>query len=108
MTSNQTQATAETTRNRPSDEAIAIHVLHHLTTHQMNGARIQFDELRRALPVRRMELVRVLGRLDSQGLLDASRLRVTLAGFAIGVSLRDADLPSLRPSRPSESACRAA
>lgn len=108
MTTNQTQSSAKTTRNRPSDEAIAIHVLHYLTTHQMNGARIHFDELRRALPIRRMELVRVIGRLDSQGLLDASRLRLTLSGFAIGMSLRAADLPSLRTSRATSSACAAA
>ncbi len=98
MTNQRTQVPQSTTPQAPSDEDIAIHVLHHLTTQQMSAdAPIRFDALRRRLQVRRMELVRVLGRLDRQGLIDASRLRTTLAGFAIGVSLRASDLPVLRP-----------
>ncbi len=42
-----------------------------------------------------MAVVRVLGRLDRQGFVDCSRLRVTLTGFGVGAALRDEDLPSL-------------
>lgn len=83
------------THTDPSDEAIAIHVLRYLTTRQMNGAQIRFDKLRRHLDVGQLRLVRILGRLDRQGLLDCSRLRLTLHGFAIGMSLKDKDLPQL-------------
>lgn len=101
MNTQHPEFTPTSTHKTPDDEIIAIHVLHYLTTRQMNGTPIQFDALRRHLPVRRMELVRILGRLDRQGLIDCSRLRVTLSGFAIGTSLREADLPELRATSAS-------
>jgi hypothetical protein len=92
----QTTDTSRTnTYTTPGDEDIAIHVLHHLTTHQMNGARIHFDKLRRRLGVDRVQLARVLGRLDKQGLVDCSKLRLTLQGFAIGMAVKSRDLPRL-------------
>jgi hypothetical protein len=84
------------TRPEPTDEAIAIHVLHFLTRQQLRGQRARFDKLHRALHVRRLELQRVLALLDRQGLIDAATLRTTLAGFAIGTSLRASELPALR------------
>lgn len=107
MKTQPTESTTTSAPKSPSDEAIAIHVLYRLTTHQMNGARIRFDALRRMLPVRRMELARVLARLDRQGLIDAARLSLTLHGFAIGMSLREADLPVLREAT-SDKRARAA
>ena len=80
----------------PKRERIAIHVIHRMTTYQMQGRRLRFEELVRMLGVERTELRRVLWNLDRHGLVDAARLSLTLQGFAIGHSLEARDLPPLR------------
>jgi hypothetical protein len=105
-----TESSAPTTdpRHEPTDDAIAIHVLHFLTRQQLRGHKVHFDKLYRSLRVRRLELQRVLGFLDRQGLVDAAALRTTLAGFAIGMSLRADELPALRRSAAPAARRRAA
>jgi hypothetical protein len=80
----------------PERERIAIHVIHRMTTYQLQSRRLRFDEIVGMLGVERTELRRVLWALDRQGLIDAAQLSLTLSGFAMGHALEARDLPPLR------------
>jgi hypothetical protein len=88
-------------KTRPAPEAIAIHLLRAWTTAQIAGERVTLDDLVERLRecdagVRRDDVRRTVSSLDAQGCVDALRMRLTLAGFAIGRSLLDAELQPLR------------
>ena len=92
---NQSRSTSET--YAPDPGTVAIHVLYKLTRAQQRHRPVRLDELATALGVRRPELRRVISSLHREGYVDAARMRVTLAGFAIGQSLRATELAPLRP-----------
>jgi DNA-binding IclR family transcriptional regulator len=90
----------------PRPERIAIHVLHVMTTRQRAGKRTNLEDLAEALGVRRNDVRRVVSFLHREGYLDALRMRLSLAGFALGSALSPAELPLLRatPARHSHAA----
>jgi hypothetical protein len=75
---------------------LAIHVLCAMTTHQRKGARCTLDELITELGVRRPDVRDVVSVLHRQGYVDLQRMSLTLAGFAIGMSLRGQQLTTAR------------
>lgn len=80
----------------PAAERIAIHVLNALTTRHRRQCPTTLDDLVEALHVRRPDVRRVVSALHRAGYLDASRMRLTLLGFAVGASIDAALLPTLR------------
>ncbi|MBW2457400.1 MAG: Rrf2 family transcriptional regulator [Deltaproteobacteria bacterium] len=86
---------------------LAIHVLCAMTTHQRKGTRCTLDELVAELGVRRPDVRRVLSALHCEGYVDLQRMSLTLAGFAIGQSLRGQQLLSARRLRPAPRAVAA-
>jgi DNA-binding GntR family transcriptional regulator len=91
-----------TTNQAPKTEHIAVLVLRELADAQDRGERLGLDELVSALGVRRGELRTIVSRLHRQGLVDALRMRPTLAGFAIGRTAAGLTLRALRevPAAP--------
>ena len=73
---------------------LAIHVLCAMTTHQRKGSRCTLDELVDELGMRRPDVRSVVSALHRQGYVDLQRMSLTLAGFAIGLSLRGRQLRS--------------
>jgi hypothetical protein len=55
----------------------------------------------RARKPRREEVRAMVRRLDDAGLVDASRLRLTLEGFAVAMAIAGAARPQLRLVRPA-------
>lgn len=94
----------------PSAQAIGMSVLSVLTKRQRLGQRTTLEDLVEALAVRRTDVRRVVSALHQQGFVDALRMRVTLAGLAIGVSLHKTDLASVatEPAKPCPGSRRAA
>jgi DNA-binding IclR family transcriptional regulator len=75
---------------------VAIHVLNILSTRQRRGDSTTLQHLIARLPVRRADLRRVVSALHREGYLDATRMRLTLQGFAVGASIDANDMPALR------------
>jgi len=94
----------------PSAQIIGMSVLSVLTRRQRLGQSTTLDDLVEALAVRRADVRRVVSALHRQGFVDALRMRVTLTGLAIGVSLRKSHLASLapEPAKPCHGRRRAA
>jgi len=88
----------------PASEAIAIHLLHALTTAQREGRRLGLDELTEELGVRRAEVRRTLSLLHRAGFVDVLHMRPTLRGFAIGQALAGRRLLPLRRARAAKAA----
>lgn len=103
------QAALNSGSYEPDPGTLAIHVLCEMTTRQRRGERAQLDDLASAVGVRRADVRGVVSLLHRQGYVDAVRMRVTLAGFAIGLSLGERELgPVLRPVVHAEAVSRAA
>ena len=83
-----------------SNQALAAHILFHLALAQKKGCPMTLHSLSRAVGARRADVRTVVTALHEAGYLDASTMRLSLAGFAIGCSLRSAALPALRLARP--------
>ena len=81
---------AEPDNEAPKPEAIAIHVMREMTSAQADGRRITALDLAEALHVRRADVRSVVSELHRQGLVDAMRMRVTLAGFAYARAMTEA------------------
>ena len=80
-------------------DLLAIHLLKELTTLQRRGRRADLATLAERVGVRRADARTVLSRLHQQGFIDVLRMRVTLAGLAIGASLRGVTLAPLFAAR---------
>ena len=77
-----------TSNTYPRDhERIAIQVLREMTTQQRRERRATFAELEAELAVPASDLRCVLAALDGLDLIDAERMSLTLAGFAVGMRL---------------------
>jgi Mn-dependent DtxR family transcriptional regulator len=87
-----------------SPRLLALHVLRTLAQAQRAGRRLSFEEVAASLRVRRTDVRASLSRLHREGLVDVPRLRLTLAGFALGRALRDVELPALRVASRAASA----
>ncbi len=79
----------EPNKEAPQPEVIAIHVMREMTSAQAAGRRITALDLAEALQVRRADIRTVVSELHRQGLVDAMRMRVTLAGFAYARAVTD-------------------
>ncbi len=78
-----------------------------MTTHQRKGTRCSLDDLVTELGVRRPDVRRAVSGLHREGYVDLQRMSPTLAGFAIGSSLRGQELRSARHHRPAPRAVAA-
>jgi len=78
-------------------QALPVHVLLVLVRIHSEGRRASLEVLVEELRVRRGDIRRTLSALHREGFVDVLRMRPTLAGFALGRSLRGAELPALRP-----------
>ena len=76
-------------------DLLAIHLLKELTTFQRRGRCADLATLAARVGVRRADARTVLTRLHQQGYVDVLRMRLTLAGLAIGSSLRGVTLAPL-------------
>lgn len=90
---NHTKLSPQTT---PSRDLLAIHVMKRLTIAQTQERLLTLQDLAEDLGVRRADVRRTVSALHQEGFVDALRLRLTLAGFALGSSLVDALLAPLR------------
>jgi DNA-binding IclR family transcriptional regulator len=77
-------------------KTLALHVLRFLASAQIRGRRVNLQDLVDGLEVRRADVRRTVSALDAEGHLDATRMTLTLTGFALGTRLVDAELPPLR------------
>jgi hypothetical protein len=68
---------------------------------------MDLEALSLAIQVRRPDVRKAVTALHQQGLVDALRLRLSLAGFAIGTALRAKRLPSIARPRAKPTARRA-
>ncbi len=91
-----------TTNHAPKTEHVGMLVLREFADAQDRGERISLDDLASTLGVRRGELRGIVNRLHQQGLVDALRMRPTLAGFAMGRTAAGLTLRALRevPAAP--------
>jgi transcription initiation factor IIE alpha subunit len=89
----------------PASDVLAIHLLKAMSTHHLEGRRTTLDDLSLELGIRREDVRRVMSALHREGYVDVLAMRPTLAGLAIGSSLRDEDLV---PARVRSDAARQA
>ena len=78
------------------NKTLAAYILQALTLAQMEGRSENLETLVEALRVRRKDIRTTLTVLHRQGLVDVLRMRLSLAGFAIGTALLGQPLPALR------------
>ena len=76
-------------------------MLQALAKAQVEGKTANLETLVDALRVRRADIRRTLSSLHREGYVDVLRMRLTLAGFAIGSSLIHEELPALRRTATS-------
>ena len=77
-------------------DVLAIHVMKRLTIAQTQGRLLSLQDLSTELGVRKADVRQTITALHREGWVDALRLRLTLAGFAVGASLADASLVAVR------------
>jgi hypothetical protein len=75
---------------------LGAHVLQALAQAQSEGGTASLDTLTQALRVRRGDVRRTVSQLHREGFVDALRMRLTLAGFALGRTYLGQALPPLR------------
>jgi DNA-binding GntR family transcriptional regulator len=80
---------------------LSTYILQALAQAQMEGRLSNLETLRDELQVRRTDIRKAVSQLHREGMLDVLRMRLTLAGFAIGRALAGETLPPLRkPASP--------
>jgi len=79
---------------KPND--IAPHILRALAEAQIEGRVMDLASLSLAIQVRRGDVRAAVSALHREGLVDALRMRLSLAGFALGSSLLSEALPAIR------------
>src|SRR5579883_2358075 len=84
------------------------HVLQALALAQTEGRTSTLETLTEALRVRRVDIRRTVTLLHRQGYVDALRMRLTLAGFALGRAYLGVTLPPLRSTAPARADVAAA
>jgi DNA-binding IclR family transcriptional regulator len=77
-------------------QTLSAHVLQALAQAQSEGRRASLETLAEELRVRRGDIRRTVTLLHRQGFVDALRMRLTLAGFALGRAYLGQTLPPLR------------
>ncbi len=79
---------------------LAAHALRTMAFAQRDGRRVDLDALVADLGVRRLDVRATLSSLHREGLMDVTRMRLTLRGFATGIALAGERLHSLRALPP--------
>ncbi len=82
-----------------NEQELAVHVLQALARAQSEGKASSLETLTGDLRVRRGDVRRTVTKLHREGYVDALRMRLTLAGFALGRSYLGQTLPPLRKPR---------
>ena len=84
----------------PSIRAVGAHILcEMLQLHQARDGRhlrVELDELAGSLNVRRSDVRSALSALHRDGLVDLTRMTLTLAGFAVALAVEKTGLAPLR------------
>ncbi len=80
-------------------QAIAAHVLRHLARAQVQGRAVRLDDLAREIGVRKEDVRHVVTRLHNEGHVDVRKMRVTMTGLALAISMRECKLHDLRARR---------
>jgi transcription initiation factor IIE alpha subunit len=80
----------------PCDQTVAAHILAAMSLAQQDQRTMDLDTLCTQLGVRRADVRRGLSALYRADMLDLSRMRLTLAGFAIGSAWATRSLRPLR------------
>lgn len=75
---------------------LAPYVLRTLARYQIDGRVANLQTLVDEIGVRRGDVRKTVSALHREGYVDALRMRLTLAGFSLGVPLTSVELPSLR------------
>jgi DNA-binding IclR family transcriptional regulator len=75
---------------------LAPHLLRTLFALQSEGALVTLETLTRALSVRRTDVRRAISALHREGYLDATRMRLTFRGLALGAAFSTSALRPLR------------
>jgi hypothetical protein len=75
-----------------------------LAGYQKEGRVANLETLVDDIGVRRADLRRTVSALHREGYVDALRMRLTMAGFALGTALSRAELPPLRTMRAARAA----
>ncbi len=83
-------------------QALSAHVLQALARAQSEGRAASLETLTQELGVRRGDVRRTVTLLHRQGFADALRMRLTLAGFALGHAYLGRALPPLRRAKLAE------
>jgi Mn-dependent DtxR family transcriptional regulator len=84
-------------------KTLSAYILHAIATAQREGRFNNLDTLRRELGVRRADVRSAVTALHRQGFVDATRMRLTLAGFTLALALQARPLPPLRTqSKPAK------
>ncbi len=84
------------------------YVLRALAIAQKKGRVVSLEDLSRSLEVRKTDVRAVVRALHREGYVDALRMRLSLAGFALGASLIHAELPPIVRPANDQSPARAA
>lgn len=79
-----------------SREALAEHLIRTIARDHLAGKRSDLDSLSATIAVRREDVRSTLTALHKEGYLDVLRMRLTLAGFALGCSLLDQPVRAIR------------
>jgi hypothetical protein len=80
---------------------LSTYILSALARAQREGRLSNLETLRDELSVRKTDIRAAVSQLHREGMLDVLRMRLTLAGFAIGQALEGEALPPLRvPAKP--------
>lgn len=79
-----------------SRQLLAEQLIRTITRDTLAGRRSELDALVKSTGVRRADVRSVLSALHREGYLDVLRMKLTLAGFALGCSLIDAPVPAIR------------
>ncbi len=87
-----------------SPRKLAPYVLRMLAGYQKEGRVANLETLVDDIGVRRADLRRTVSALHREGYVDALRMRLTMAGFALGTALSKAELPPLRTMRAARAA----
>lgn len=72
--------------------ALAAHVIRYFAAEQSRGRAVRLDELADAIGVRRVDIRHVVSRLHAEGHVDAKRMKLTMTGLALAVSMKDCKL----------------
>jgi hypothetical protein len=75
---------------------LAGHLLKTLAQAQQRGRQMSLEELVEEVKARRVDVRTTMTMLHREGYVDAVKMRLTMAGFLLGVALEDKELRPLR------------